>query len=217
LHDPLIHILVRVIVALAFILSIGSCIDRNQTQLPVRTESATMPEPAPVNEASSSIQSGLIFANDNIQIFGDTTISKAKIHSLSIKFEPYISFDDFPVDSVEAGRKSLDFSTNKEAYQFRTRIRDAYNTKSANFAGYYTFVSWGCGSPCQDAVIVDRRTGYIYDAPPASLGYDFRLNSRMLIVNAPDSLGFYVDCVYCKPLIYILDEDSKRFIERQPR
>lgn len=205
----------RIIVFLVFFSGIECCVERKEMQPPLK--SVTMPESSTLNEASSSRHSGLIFANDNVQIFGDTTISKERFHSVSIKFEPYVSFDDFLVDSVEAGKKPLDFSTNKEAYQFRTRIRDAYNTNTANFAGHYTFVSWGCGSPCQQAAIVDRRTGYIYNAPAAALGYDFRVNSKMLIVNVPDSLGFYVDCIYCKPQIYVLDEDRKSFVERRPR
>lgn len=212
------YIPVRAIIVLVFILIAQSCVEKMQTQPPLEHESLVTPESyARANEDGLLRQSGLILANDNVQIFGDTTIGKDKLHSVSIKFEPYISFDDFSVDSVEMGGKPLDFSTNKDAYRFRTRIREAYNMKAANFAGHYTFVQWGCGSPCQEAVIVDHRTGYIYDVPSAALGYDFRAKSRMLIVNVPDSLGFYVDCIYCKPLIYVLDEESKVFIERRPR
>ena len=207
---------VKIIFTLSFVLSTGACVDKVQTQLPSEEKSLESSGSSPqVNEAISSKHSGLIFVNDNVHIFGDTTIDKEKIHSASIKFEPYISFDDFMVDNVEVWKKPLDFSTNKEAYQFRTTIKDAYNTGYSNFAGHYTFVSWGCGSPCQQAAIVDHRTGYIYNAPAAALGYDFRADSRMLIVNRPDSLGFYLDCVYCKPAIYVWDESSKKFIEKR--
>jgi len=162
-------------------------------------------------------QAGLILSSDNIKIIGDTTIEKEKIYLTSIKFEPYISFEDFEVSKTEKVKADLNLSPNTEAYRFRTRIREAYKADTVNFAGHYTFAWWGCGSPCQSAVLIDRRTGQIYDAPSAALGYDFRPNSRMLIVNKPDSLGFYDDCIYCKPVIYVLDEGTKEFIERLPK
>ncbi|MCU4189185.1 hypothetical protein M9Q43_08420 [Flavobacterium sp. HXWNR29] len=66
------------------------------------------------------------------------------------------------------------------------------------------------------SVIIDRRTGKIYDAPNSELGYKFKADSRMLIVNPPDSLGFYDDCSYCIPKIYILNEQTKKFELREP-
>jgi hypothetical protein len=163
-------------------------------------------------------QAGLILSTDNIKILGDTTIERKKIYLTSIKFEPYISFEDFQVDEINTVKAELDFTLNKDAYRFRTIIREAYKADTVNFAGHYTFVWWGCGSPCQDGVIVDRRTGKIYDAPSASLGYDFKQNSRMLIVNPPDSTGFYHDnSVYGKPAIYVLDEKTSEFVELHPK
>lgn len=162
-------------------------------------------------------KAGLILAGDNFQIRGDTTIDKEKIYMTSIKFEPYISFEDFPAETINtADKANLDLSSKEGARSFKTRITNAYKADTANFAGHYTFAWWGCGSPCQDGVIVDRRTGKIYEIPSGSLGYNFRPDSRMLIVNLPDSAGFYEDCLYCKPTIYVLNEDTKEFVERMP-
>ncbi|MBX9853067.1 MAG: hypothetical protein K2X86_15095 [Cytophagaceae bacterium] len=198
-------------------LTIVSCRDKEQTSS--TTDSARQsPNTEPIIEKKPKRpQAGLILSSDNIKIFGDTTIEKEKIYLTSIKFEPYISFDDFKVDKIEKIKAELNLSSNKDAYRFRSRIREAYNADTVNFAGHYTFAWWGCGSPCQSGVIIDRRTGQVYDAPSAALGYDFRPNSRMLIVNTPDSLGFYDDCFYCKPIIYVLDEATKEFIERLPK
>ena len=82
-----------------------------------------------------------------------------------------------------------------------------------NFAGNYTYVQWGCGSPCHQSMIIDRRDGKIYDVPTSSLGYSFQADSKMLIVNPPNEKGFYDDCIYCKPIIYIFDENTKIFNE----
>lgn len=83
-----------------------------------------------------------------------------------------------------------------------------------NFGGHYCFVEWGCGSPCQTSALVDLKTGVVYDGVDAALGYEFRKDSRMLIVNPPDSTGFYLNCPYCEPLIYVWNEKSKKFEQR---
>ena len=160
----------------------------------------------------------IIYKTDNFKLFGDTSIEKDKISYASFKFEPYISFNDFKVRLIDNRKYAeLDLKSNKGANYFRTILREAYNADTANFAGHYTFVFWGCGSPCQSSMLIDRKTGKIYDAPEASLGYDFRANSRMLIVNPTDSDGFYDDCAFCKPIIYIFDERTKTFKERKPK
>jgi hypothetical protein len=146
----------------------------------------------------------------------DTTIYKRKTSSSSIKFEPSIGFDDFKVAFVDNKKYAdIDHKSNKNANKFRTIVREAYRADKANFGGHYTFVYWGCGSSCQSSFLVDRKTGKIYDSPGASLGYDFRADSKMLIVNPPDSNGFYDDCTYCKPVIYLFDDQSKTFKKKE--
>ncbi|MDP3462297.1 MAG: hypothetical protein Q8S18_05880 [Bacteroidales bacterium] len=160
----------------------------------------------------------LIHETENLKLYGDTTIDKDKISYASIKFEPYISFEDFKVNSVDHNKYAdLDLKSNKDANNYRTRLREGYSADTANFAGHYTFVYWGCGSPCQSSLLIDRKTGKIYDSPDASLGYNFRVDSKMLIVNPPDASGYYDDCFYCKPIIYIFDEQNKTFNKRQQR
>ena len=160
----------------------------------------------------------LIHETENLKLYGDTTIDKDKISYASIKFEPYIGFDDFKVTKVDNKKYAeLDLKSNEMASSYRTRLREGYKADTANFAGHYTFVYFGCGSPCQGSLVIDRKTGKVYDSPSASLGYDFRADSRMLIVNPPDTSGFYDDCFYCKPIIYIFDEQTKKFNERQRR
>lgn len=160
----------------------------------------------------------LIHETENVKLYGDPSIDKDKISYASLRFEPYIGFGDFKVDAVDNKKyAALDFKSNKGAANFQTRIREGYSADTANFAGHYSFVYWGCGSPCLNSVLIDRKTGKIYDSPGASLGYEFHVDSRMLITNPPDTSGFYEDCFYCKPIIYIFDEQTKTFNERQPR
>lgn len=160
----------------------------------------------------------LIWEIENLKLYGDTTIEEGKIFYASIKFEPFVGFEDFKVSDVDHNVYApLKLSSHKSGNNFRTRLKDGYNSNMANFAGHYSFVYWGCGSSCQSSLLIDRKTGRIYDAPGASLGYDFRIDSKMLIVNPPDSSGFYDNCFYCKPIIYIFDEQSKEFVERHAR
>lgn len=132
-----------------------------------------------------------------------------------LKFEPNISFSDFEV-TIENVKAEVDLNSNKSGTKFKTAIKREYDNVKSLFAGHYTLAYWGCGSPCQMSVIIDRRDGKIYDSPTASLGYKFEKDSRMLIVNPPDSLGYYDKCSYCKPEIYILNEKTKKFEQRQP-
>lgn len=142
------------------------------------------------------------------------------------KFKPYIQFRDFPVDEIYAGDKAkLQLDKKSGFWDFRTRIRNGYED-TVKFAGKYCFVSWGCGSPCQMAVIIDATTGKIYAVPQATQGYNYRTDSRMLIVNPPQeemefengdtTPALWLNCDYCQPEIYIWNEDLKVFEEKKP-
>jgi hypothetical protein len=158
--------------------------------------------------------SGYIYKSELVKIWGDTTIDKSKIHYPEIKFEPFIYFNDFIVDSLFKGQKCpIDYNSNRTAKRFITIITDTYAHTKLNFGGFYTLVAWGCGAPCQECALVDWRDGKVYDGPNAALGFDFRANSRMLIVNSPDSTGFFPDCAYCQPQIWIWEENIKMFKE----
>jgi len=68
-----------------------------------------------------------------------------------------------------------------------------------NFAGHYVIVTWGCGSPCLMAAIVDLETGRVLPPPfyhgpghsyfqvpwafPMAPALAYRLDSRLLIAN----------------------------------
>ncbi len=138
-----------------------------------------------------------------------TTLSENE--SDLLKFESTISYADFIVN-IENANAKIDLNSHKLGQRFRTVIKDAYNNENALFAGHYSLATWGCGSPCQQSLLIDRRDGKIYDSPPASGGYEFQKNSRMLLINPPDSLGYYFkDCSYCRPEVYILNEETKKF------
>ena len=50
-----------------------------------------------------------------------------------------------------------------------------------NFAGHYRIVEWNCGPEHKCWVIVDVKTGWIYEQYPTTCGMDFKSDSRMLV------------------------------------
>lgn len=157
-----------------------------------------------------------ILNEGSIIIYGDTTIQKDKIKDVLIKFEPYITFDNFKVN-IEKVKAKLDLNSHELGRQFRTAIKESYNDTENLYAGHYIFATWGCGSPCQTNVLIDRRTGKIYDAPDSTVGSQFKKDSRMLIINPPEENNyFYNNCSFCKPAIYILNEITKKFEKKEP-
>ena len=100
-------------------------------------------------------------------------------------------FEDYVVVNVFRGKPAkVDLKSHPEAWTFRTRLREG-NSKPPDFAGYYTLVSWGCGSPCQQNALIDARDGKVYFGPVTTLGSRYRLTSRMLVANAPEDIADY--------------------------
>jgi hypothetical protein len=146
------------------------------------------------------------------------------IISISAKAQQPL-FNEYRTEVYKGKAAKIIFKNNPTAKMFRTAIRDTYYGKDyikkwdptgLNFAGHYCFVSWGCGSPCQSAAIVDLKTGIVYDAPSASYGYKFKRNSRLVIIN-PDKVVVdgKVDttCVGCISEYWLWNERTKKFVK----
>lgn len=113
-------------------------------------------------------------------------------------------FENFPVVEEFHGKHAqVDLSSHPLARTFRTRLRDGAK-KRPNFAGHYALVWYGCGNECQGSLIIDLRTGKVYgliepssesssghtvrlkkEMLQSSRGIDFRLTSKLLIVDPP--------------------------------
>ena len=151
-----------------------------------------------------------VITSEDLRIEGNSNIDSTMIQSVRVKFEPYVWFDDFPAPVSDTSSKApLDFNSNKEAKLYRTAIRNGYKEGNSTFGGHYELITWGCGSPCADGVIIDRKTGKIYDIPMVAFGYEYRHNSLMLLINPPDENGFYDLLEYARPEIYLFDETKK--------
>jgi hypothetical protein len=156
-----------------------------------------------------------IIASDNLKVEGNSNIDASMIQSVMVRFEPYVWFEDFPANSLDTTTEMPpNFSSNKEAKHYITAIRDGYAEGNSIFGGHYELIMWGCGAPCAGGVIVDRKTGSIYDLPFSTTGYEFRYNSLLLIVNPTDEDGFYPligSETAVAPELYRFNERAKRF------
>lgn len=94
-------------------------------------------------------------------------------------------FEDYP--AMEFSNKKhivVDLNSDPIGRLYRTAIRYSVERVGINFAGKYSIAEWGCGSPCQDGVIVDADTGDIYPLPGLMMGgLEARKDSRLLIYN----------------------------------
>ncbi len=91
-------------------------------------------------------------------------------------------FGDYPAEVVGGGTAPLKLSKSSDFWQFRTRIREGYQ-EPANFAGHYVLVWWGCGTDCYSGVVIDKLTGRIYSLPTSDLGYEYELESKLLVLD----------------------------------
>ena len=147
-----------------------------------------------------------------VKVYGDTSINRSRIYYTERKFEPYLSFSAFPAKAELKGKPAkINYSSNKTARRYRTVINRVIENNGAEFGGVYAFARWGCGTSCQQSAVIDLRDGSVYDGPAASMGYQFKVNSRLLIVNPADSLGFIADCSYCFPEFWLWNEKLKKF------
>ncbi|MBC3539395.1 hypothetical protein ACFSC6_17890 [Rufibacter sediminis] len=194
-----------------------SCEPRKQKDVAIEKSTVLKPISTDSTQQNRQGTSDTIYSSETVKILGDTTSAKHKIDYAYVKFEPFIGFSDFKVDAVYEGKHvPLDYKSNPIAKEFKTIITETYNKEGVNFGGHYTFVKWGCGSACQSSAIVDVRTGKVYEGPGAAQGYSFEKDSRMLLVNPPEDNGFFADCAYCHPEIYIWNEQTKAFEQRLP-
>ncbi len=133
-----------------------------------------------------------------------------------IKHISKYKFEDFPINKTEQKNQKLKLNTNLNSFtrHYRTMIREAFENLDVNFAGKYIIDYWGCGSPCGVGITINAVNAKLIELPSSSVGYRFQKDSRLLIVNPPDSLGYIMkDCFYCEPEFYHLDTLKSKFIK----
>ena len=129
---------------------------------------------------------------DTLRKTADTVIVKdGQTNDTLVKYKP-LAFSDYSVQPVDIKfDKKLDFSNYEYKKMYVTATTDDVKQNGVNFAGHFCFAYWGCGSPCMLSAVVDLKTGKIYNGLPSAIGYSFKKDSRLIIVNPPDSTNWY--------------------------
>jgi hypothetical protein len=102
---------------------------------------------------------------------------------------PAPRFEDFPAGTFTGKPAPVDLTSDPDAPQFRTRLREGAKG-GPNFAGHLTVITWGCGTQCQVYALVDARSGRVYSDTLLDFSChdpEFRLNST-LVIQRPDTL-----------------------------
>jgi hypothetical protein len=129
----------------------------------------------------------------------------------SIDFKKYQT--EMPLSS---GKAAIDWQSNPEAKNFKTRITEGYKNEAVSFAGHYVAVVFGCGTGCVLGLMVDVRDGKIYALPLGEENSCFFMEDAALM--RPDS-KLFVSAV-CKEAAeseklnykaYLWDEEQKTF------
>lgn len=125
-----------------------------------------------------------------------------------LRMEAYQSDEAFRIQEAYQGRLApLDENSHSDTRKFRTALRDGLK-QGINFAGQYTVVTVGCGTTCQEHYVVNRKDGKVLDKVQSSTGAQYSPDSRIFIVNPPDSSLNYMDCPYCEPEAYVFENDK---------
>lgn len=115
------------------------------------------------------------------------------------------NYADFPVDLYIGKNAPLNYQSHPIAKEYKTVITNQYQKGKINFAGHYIITSWRCGAPCSDFAIVDVKTGAVYYPGLMNIGnFDFKKDSKLLILGQPDSLGWY-------PTLNVYPDDSPKY------
>ncbi|HEY4650690.1 MAG TPA: hypothetical protein VIG72_04715 [Pontibacter sp.] len=131
-----------------------------------------------------------------------------------ITTEEYENSGNYNVPTMFRGKLApVDEESHTDARTFRTALREGL-AEGVNFAGKYTVVTIGCGTACQQHFVVDRENGKIIAKVEGSMGARYSPNSRILIVNPPDSTVNYKECHNCTPQAYELVDGKLRKLEK---
>lgn len=92
---------------------------------------------------------------------------KEILHDITFNYCP-VNVEE--VNTIAQTHAAIDWKSNARANKYRSVITQSYSKGKANFAGYYQVITWGCGSGCQEGIMIDTRNGKIYNLPTAK-GY----------------------------------------------
>jgi hypothetical protein len=85
-------------------------------------------------------------------------------------------FESFPAKPIFSGRRLAPILATALDRKHRTAIRQSL-ANGPNFASHFVIAAWGCGTGCQEFVIIDASTGIVHDPPFDKVDYHYPQSS----------------------------------------
>ena len=96
----------------------------------------------------------------------------------------YFGFADYTVEVPNIKYPKTPKLKRGDAYFDHRSAIKASAAEPINFAGHLKVVEWGCGTECQNGVIIDMQDGTLHELPPAAAGYSYYVDSSLLVTNS---------------------------------
>lgn len=135
---------------------------------------------------------------------------------------PEVTFEYCPVNvedinAIATTHIGINWKSNPRANKFRKVISSSYTKGKANFGGYYQIITWGCGSGCQEGVMIDTRDGTIYNLPTVKGYQDIGSGANhkfesILLVTYTTLHNPKTDKVELDNRYWLWNENSKEFV-----
>jgi hypothetical protein len=134
------------------------------------------------------------------------------------------TFKKYPAKIAFTGKPAKPLLVTPLEHTYRTQIREQAQ-KGPNFAGHYTLAKWGCGSPCVEFVIIDAKSGAVYD-PGEQVGcanrngmearLQFRLDSQLIAATGSSGINASSKEVECGTNYYRWDGKRINLVHFEP-
>jgi hypothetical protein len=103
-------------------------------------------------------------------VFVFSMFAQAVPNACSAKTLP--TFEQYAAAALYSGKPHSPLLATSLDRKYRTVIREAV-AAGPNFAGHFAIAHWGCGTGCQDFVIIDVKTGAVLDPKSYEVGYHY--------------------------------------------
>lgn len=157
---------------------------------------------------------------------------------------PIPRFEDYRVQEILQGTPAQPILTTPEERRVRTVIRNGVSKgwgaedatgreltgPGPNFAGHYAIITWGCGSPCLMATIVDLKTGRVYPPPfhhgpghsyfqvpwafPLEPPLEYRLNSRLFVARICEGTDGDGSGKNCGAHYFVMSDNGPKLVHK---
>lgn len=151
---------------------------------------------------------------DSLTVPYTDTTNRKLYDRYRITTEQYMHSGNYGVGTMYRGNLApLDNNSHAGAATYRNKLEEGMKG-GVNFAGKYTIVSVDCGANCQRHYVIDRQTGKVLDRIESRMGATYNSDSRLLIINPPDSTRNYAQCTMCSPEAYVFENGKFRKVDQ---